>query len=120
MASTDKALDELVQKITAFMEQMNNDLALAYPERSYPIAKPVHLYHTLKAMENVLSDYQDMRRDVFKALEILDALGIWTGADDLVHDRLVYLLSGMAGYCDPAKTDPIVKPILAKWKAGDK
>lgn len=52
------------------------------------------LIDTLKTTIGIIAD-----RDL--ALGIFDGLGIWTGADHLVYDRLNYLLSGMNGYCDP-------------------
>lgn len=116
MTMTNKALDELRAQIVALQKENDEALSLAYfPGTKYAVS-PMRLRDALQAMLNVISDYIAMRRDNFKALELFDALAIWTGADDLVHDRLIYLLSGMAGYCDPAKTETIVKAVAAKWK----
>lgn len=46
--------------------------------------------------------------------ELFDALGIWTGADDLLWDRLIYMIDGMGGYCDPAKIPDSIKALRAK------
>ena len=50
------------------------------------------LWNAVQYGQRLLSILVPMQADVIKALELLDAEGVWTGADDLIHDRLsVYI-----------------------------
>lgn len=46
------------------------------------------LWNAVQYGQRLLSILVPMQADVIKALEMLDAEGVWTGADDIVHDRL--------------------------------
>ena len=46
------------------------------------------LWNAVQYGQRLLSILVPMQKDVIKALELLDAEGVWTGADDLIHDRL--------------------------------
>lgn len=50
------------------------------------------LWNAVQYGQRLLSILVPMQTDVIKALEMLDAEGIWTGADDLVHDRVRHLI----------------------------
>jgi hypothetical protein len=60
------------------------------------------------------SELKELRQIHSGTAELFDVLGIWTGADDLLWDRLIYLIDGMNGYCDPAKLPDGVKAVRAK------
>ncbi len=64
--------------------------------------------------ERLQRELGELRRIHNKTAELFDALGIWTGADDLLWDRLIYLIDGMGGYCDPTKIPESIKAIRAK------
>lgn len=60
------------------------------------------LWNAVQHGQVLLNLLVPMQADVLKALEYLDAAGIWTGADELVHDRVKAVLDG---YCKQFKAD---------------
>lgn len=76
-----------------------------------------NIYHYTGKVLELIQDLKETRQMCVRTAELFDALGIWTGADDLLWDRLDYLLSGMGGYCDPEKSKQILDEARKKWYA---
>lgn len=74
---------------------------------------PRDIEYLMTEIYRLEGELKTIREMCNRTADIFDALGIWTGADDVLWDRLEYLLGGMNGYCDPAKT----KPALDRMKA---
>lgn len=46
-------------------------------------------------LSGVFRTHMRLQEDVLKALKLLDKAGVWTGADDLVSDRVDALIRGI-------------------------
>lgn len=75
---------------------------------------PGDIAYLFAVIHDLTAQLKELRTIHNRTADIFDALGIWTGADDLLWDRLEYLLSGMGGYCDPMKTKAILER-NAEW-----
>ncbi len=56
------------------------------------------LWNAVSHSENLLSILENMQSDLVRSLELLDAEGVWTGMDDLLHDRIQHLILERDGF----------------------
>lgn len=52
----------------------------------------------LRDLKDLLYGYELLSQDMLKALKLLDAEGVWTGMDDVLHDRIQQLVIDRDGY----------------------
>ena len=55
-------------------------------------------WNALQYALRLLSVVVPMQSDLIKSLKLLDAEGVWTGADDLLHDRVQHLILDRNGH----------------------
>lgn len=49
-------------------------------------------FHGIQQARNLLRAHDVLQGDLLKAITLLNAHGVWTGADDLLHDRVQSLI----------------------------
>lgn len=81
---------------------------------------PADVDYLLTVIGQLESKLSEVFKMCHKTQDLFDALGIWTGMDSVLWDRLIYLLSGMGGYCDPAKVGSIVAEVQERWNEQQK
>lgn len=96
-----------IEEIKSNLQQANDEVdALCKHEHNWRMSIPVHqkrdsdvlIGNALSDLKGLLHSYEVLSRDLLKALEYLDAVGVWTGADDLLHDRIQQLVLERDGY----------------------
>ena len=96
-------IEEIKRNLLRANEEVD---ALCKHEHGWRMSIPVHEKHdsdviisaALDNLEEVLHGYERLAQDMLKALKLLDAEGVWTGADDLLHDRIQQLVLEREGY----------------------
>lgn len=96
-------LEEMKTNLQRANDEVN---ALTRREHEWRTSIPVHektdsdviIGSALWDLRDVLHGYEVLSRDMLKALKLLDAEGVWTGADDLLHDRIQQLVNERDGY----------------------
>lgn len=79
---------------------------LSRHEHEWRMHIPVHektdsdvlIGNALDHMGYLLFAYELLSQDMLKALKLLDAEGVWTGMDDVLHDRIQQLVNERDGY----------------------
>lgn len=96
-----------IEEIKVNLQRANDEVeALCKHEHEWQMHIPVHektdsdviIGNALHDLRDLLHGYEVLSRDMLKALELLDAEGVWTGADDLLHDRIQQLVNERDGY----------------------
>lgn len=80
----------------------------------------VQFYRHKDAFWEVIEAYRSLRDDVTKAIELLDKAGVWTGADDVLHDRVQEMVNELAAYrrltdaldLDPDKVNVLLRRFI--------
>lgn len=96
-----------IEAIKAIKQRAVDEVgALSCHEHEWRMHIPVHektdsdviIGNALDHLGYLLYAYELLSQDMLKALKLLDAEGVWTGMDDVLHDRIQQLVNDRDGY----------------------
>lgn len=89
-----------IEEVNQTREKAENEvIALAKGSRKWTMCIPVQdddsdqvLMNALRSLKELATAYEKLSSDMLRTLESLDRAGVWTGADDLVFDRIDHMI----------------------------
>ena len=89
-----------IEEVNQTREKAENEvIALAKGSRKWTMCVPVQdddsdqvLMNALRYLKEITRAYEKLSNDMLRTLESLDRAGVWTGADDLVFDRIDHII----------------------------